>query len=82
MRSFKQTITRARSQLENLNLETGGDVTLFVTEIQELKKNQQKWQNEMDKQKSGQKLLEKQRFKFPDDWLWVDQVESEWTAFK
>ena len=30
---------------------------------------------------SGQKLLEKQRFQFPHNWLYTEQVDGEWGAF-
>ena len=29
----------------------------------------------------GQKLLEKQRFQFPHNWLYTEQVDGEWGAF-
>jgi dynein heavy chain 1 len=33
MKAFKETIQKARSQLETLSLDDSKDVTLFVTEI-------------------------------------------------
>jgi dynein heavy chain 1 len=29
----------------------------------------------------GQKTLERQRYAFPADWLYVDQIMGEWSAF-
>jgi dynein heavy chain 1 len=31
--------------------------------------------------RSGQKLLEKQRFQFPHNWLYTEQIDGEWGAF-
>lgn len=31
--------------------------------------------------RSGQKLLEKQRYQFPHNWLYTEQVDGEWGAF-
>ena len=31
--------------------------------------------------KDGQRILERQRFHFPSQWLHVDNVEGEWSAF-
>lgn len=40
------------------------------------------WQNEIEKYKSGSKLLIAQRYQFTHDWLSIDQVEGEWNAFR
>lgn len=31
---------------------------------------------------SGEKTLERMRFQFPDDWLYYDQLNGEWSAFQ
>ena len=31
--------------------------------------------------RSGQRLLERQRFRFPQDWLYLENAEGEWVAF-
>ena len=35
----------------------------------------------MDEYKDAQKILERQRYQFPTNWLYVDNVEGEWGAF-
>lgn len=30
---------------------------------------------------SGEKTLERFRYQFPDDWLYSDQLQGEWSAF-
>ena len=82
MKAFKETIQKARSQLEILSLDDSKDVTLFVTEIQEMKRHVTSWQSEIDRYKSGNKLLIIQRYLFPTEWTNIDLVEGEWTAFR
>lgn len=31
--------------------------------------------------KEGQRILERQRFQFPAQWLYIDNIEGEWGAF-
>lgn len=35
----------------------------------------------MEIYREGQKILERQRFHFPNNWLHVDNIEGEWGAF-
>ena len=36
----------------------------------------------MEKFDSSAKLLERQRYKYPSDWLEIDKVMQEWSSFK
>jgi len=47
-----------------------------------MKRKVHTWQRDLDHQKQGQKLLTIQRFQFPVDWLWIDNIDSEWSAFR
>lgn len=78
MRAFYEEIQGARRKLEQLSVDASDDVTIFVTEIQEIKRNVQGWELSLERQKRGQKLLHSQRYQFPNDWLWIDIVEFEW----
>lgn len=83
MRVFNGSITNARLQLEKQSLDSAStDVTLFVTEVQELRRNLERWQGEMNKYRGGQQLLTRQRYHFPNEWLWIDQLEGDWSTFK
>ena len=58
------------------------DVTVFVAEIQSTKrKMEREWSDSIDHFRAGQKLLERQRFQFPTDWLDQQQLEGEWSSF-
>lgn len=39
------------------------------------------WEKQVDQYKDEQKILEGQRYQFPSNWLYVDNVEGEWAAF-
>jgi dynein heavy chain 1, cytosolic len=83
MKSFYQVIYNSRTNLENSSLENSSvDIVLFITEIQETRKNLKNWQSDMDKYKNGKKILDKQRFHYPNDFCNMDQLESEWSKFK
>ena len=78
MKAFYQEIQGARRKLEGLSIDASDDVTTFVTEIQEISRSVQGWELSLERQKKGQKLLNNQRYQFPNDWLWIDIVEFEW----
>jgi dynein heavy chain 1 len=78
MRAFYGEIQGARRKLEGLSVDASDDVTIFVTEIQYIKRSVQGWEQSLERQKRGQKLLHSQRYQFPNDWLWIDIVEFEW----
>lgn len=76
-------IVKARHELEGHAIDsssTAATVT-FITFVQDLKRKVGKWSPEIEIYAQGQKTLERQRYQFPPDWLYVDQVESEWVAF-
>ncbi|GAA5901689.1 dynein heavy chain [Sporobolomyces salmoneus] len=84
--SMKEThaaISKARHDLEQHSIETSSTAATvtFITFVQELKRKVKKWAPEIEIFASGQKTLERQRCQFPSDWLYVDQVENEWSAF-
>ncbi|KAJ2009178.1 dynein heavy chain [Coemansia thaxteri] len=84
MRDACQAIAAARHELESHSAEssTTSEVVTFITFVQELKRRCPAWQRDVeDVFRGGQRVLEKQRFQFPGDWLYLDHVEGEWGAF-
>ncbi|KAJ2744465.1 dynein heavy chain [Coemansia sp. BCRC 34301] len=84
MRDTCQAIAAARHELETHSAEssTTSEVVTFITFVQELKRKCPAWQRDVEGVfRGGQRVLEKQRFQFPSDWLYLDQVEGEWSAF-
>uniref|UniRef100_A0A146KZ76 Dynein heavy chain, cytoplasmic n=1 Tax=Lygus hesperus TaxID=30085 RepID=A0A146KZ76_LYGHE len=83
MQTFHGHISKSRSELEKQSIEAAStsDAVCFITYVQSLKRNMKDWQKQVEVYKDGQRILERQRFQFPNSWLHVDNVEGEWSAF-
>lgn len=83
MREFHASVSKARLDLEQHSVESNstGEAVTFITFIQDLKRKVQRWTDDVAVYQNGQKTLERQRYQFPSDWLYVDQIEGEWSAF-
>ncbi|WVR09001.1 hypothetical protein IAU60_006061 [Kwoniella sp. DSM 27419] len=84
--SMKETyagILKARTDLETLSIEgsSTAQAVSFITFVQDLKRKVARWAPELQEYAAGQKTLERQRYSFPADWLYVDQIQGEWSAF-
>ncbi|KAK4989517.1 dynein heavy chain [Elasticomyces elasticus] len=75
-------LEQARQDLEGQSLETSSTVqaVMFITTVQQCKRRVAAWEPEMDVFRQGQTALSRHRYRFPADWLYVDQVDHEWTA--
>ncbi|KZT06248.1 dynein heavy chain [Laetiporus sulphureus 93-53] len=62
------------------NSSTAAAVT-FITFVQDLKRKTKQWGPMIELCASGEKTLERFRYQFPDDWLYSDQLQGEWSAF-
>ncbi|EGC38132.1 cytoplasmic dynein heavy chain [Dictyostelium purpureum] len=82
MRQFFETIKSSRAELEKLTVETVSteEAVFFVIQIQDIKKKMSVWEGDLRYYRSGQDLLQRQRFQFPSDWLDCDMIEAEWGA--
>nr|XP_024214265.1 dynein heavy chain, cytoplasmic isoform X3 [Halyomorpha halys] len=83
MSGFHSQISKSRSELEQQSIEAAStsDAVCFITYVQSLKRNMKSWQKQVEIYREGQRILERQRFQFPNNWLHVDNVEGEWSAF-
>ncbi|KAJ1955335.1 dynein heavy chain, partial [Linderina pennispora] len=84
MRDTCQAISSARHELESHSAEssTTSEVVTFITFVQELKRKCPGWKRDVEEVfRGGQRVLEKQRYQFPSDWLYLDQVDGEWSSF-
>lgn len=57
------------------------DAVCFITYVQSLKRKMRSWEKLVDTYREGQRILERQRFQFPSNWLHADNIEGEWGAF-
>ncbi|KAE8214295.1 hypothetical protein CF327_g2298 [Tilletia walkeri] len=83
MRETHAAILKARNELEGHSIEgsSTAQTVAFITFVQDLKRKTKAWAPQIEVFGTGQKTLERQRYMFPKDWLYVDQVEGEWSAF-
>ncbi len=75
-------IEKARKSLEGQSMEASStaQAVMFITTVQQCKRKVKSWGPEMDVIRKGQTTLSRHRYQFPTDWLYVDQLEHEWTA--
>lgn len=81
---FHSVVSKSRSDLEHqspLDSGTTTDAVRFITFVQDLKKKMVVWKSSVEVFRNGQKLMEKQRFSFPKDWIYMEAIDGEWGAF-
>ena len=79
--SFNANIVSLKSKLETLRLDCStAEIVDFITLLQNVKMKLSGWSTEMERFSKAQSLLDRQRYSFPPDWLWFDQVQGEWEA--
>lgn len=83
MKDVYSAILKGRTDLEALSIEGGStaQTVSFITFVQDLKRKVEQWAPEIQQFSGGEKTLERQRYAFPSDWLYVDQIQGEWSAF-
>jgi dynein heavy chain 1 len=83
MKEIYAAILKGRTDLETLSIEgsSTAQAVSFITFVQDLKRKVQQWGPGIEQFSTGQKTLERQRYAFPSDWLYVDQIQGEWSAF-
>lgn len=83
MSNLHADISKARNDLEMQSIDSAEtkDAVTFITYVQNLKSKSKEWEKQVDIFKLGQQTLERQRFQFPSNWLHVDNIEGEWSAF-
>ncbi|KAG0049018.1 hypothetical protein BGZ83_006135 [Gryganskiella cystojenkinii] len=83
MKEFHGAVSKARYDLELHSVDSNatGEAVTFITFVQDLKRKVTKWEQDVELFRQGQKTLERQRFQFPNDWLYCDQIDGEWSAF-
>ncbi|CAG8621164.1 6805_t:CDS:10, partial [Dentiscutata erythropus] len=83
MREFYSKISNSRNELENKSMENNNtnEVTALIILIQDIKHKMSKWNLDAEIFREGHKILERQRYQFPSDWVHIEQLEGEWSAF-
>lgn len=83
--NLKQTqpeLQRARKELEAQSLDSSSttQAVAFITTVESCKRKINMWQQNIELFKLGQVTLSRHRYRFPPDWLFVDQINSDWSA--
>ncbi|XP_055846761.1 dynein heavy chain, cytoplasmic isoform X3 [Episyrphus balteatus] len=83
MTTFHGKVSKSRTDLEMQSIEAAStsDAVCFITYVQSLKKDMLVWEKQVEVFREAQRILERQRFQFPNSWLHVDNIEGEWSAF-
>jgi hypothetical protein len=70
LKAFQSNCQSAREKLEKINFQNhSADVVEMFNDFQGIQKKHFEWAKEVEKFDSSNKLLEKQRYKYPADWL-------------
>ena len=83
MTGLHSVLSKSRDELEQHSIDTANtkDAVSFITYVQSLKNKMRHWERQVETYKEGQRILERQRFQFPNNWLHVDNIEGEWSSF-
>lgn len=82
MREAHAEIEKARKDLEGQTLEASStaQAVSFITIVQQCKRKVKAWAPEVELFRQGETTLQRQRYQFPAEWLYVDQIDGEWSA--
>ncbi|CAP31232.1 Protein CBR-DHC-1 [Caenorhabditis briggsae] len=83
MQKFFNSVSKWRNVLETQSVDGGStsDTIGLISFVQSLKKQTKAGQDAVDLYRSSQRLLNQQRYQFPAQWLYSENVEGEWSAF-
>jgi dynein heavy chain 1 len=82
IRKMLTDLQNARENLEQFSADKGTSYAVdFLNQMQAFKKDKGRWEELMKSLRSGERTLQKHRFKFGNDWTYVDMIEGEWMAF-
>ncbi|MCJ1316193.1 hypothetical protein MMC15_001513 [Xylographa vitiligo] len=80
MREICAEIEKSRRDLESQSLDASStaQAVSLITVVQQCRRKVQLWEPEVDVFRQGQTTLTRQRYQFPADWLYVDQIDHVW----
>jgi len=76
---FFRQVNQGRQSMENVD--TTGDPVPMCMAVLKVKSHYQEWSDQYENLQKCTKLLDRQRYQFPDDWFPIEQLEGEWEAF-
>eukprot|EP00457_Paulinella_chromatophora_P000017 gb/GEZN01000017.1/.p1 GENE.gb/GEZN01000017.1/~~gb/GEZN01000017.1/.p1 ORF type:complete len:4783 (-),score=794.37 gb/GEZN01000017.1/:118-14466(-) len=83
MSQLFKDLQAARAKLEDLRLDFGStsEIVESVTLLQNLRKKAPEWKSTVETHLAVEKLLQRQRYLFPSDWLFGGRLQGEYKAF-
>lgn len=79
MREINAELEKARKDLEvTVEANSTSAAVQFITVIETCKRKVKAWAPEIDIFRRGTQTLQRQRYQFPNDWLHVEQINSDW----
>jgi len=78
LHNFHANVSKSRSDLENQSVETSStsEAVSVITYVQTLKSKLKDWERKVDQYGNAQKILERQRYQFPSNWLYTDYIQG------
>jgi dynein heavy chain 1, cytosolic len=83
LQDFHAQVSKSRSDLESQSVEAAStsEAVSVITYVQSLKRKLKDWEKKVEAYGDAQKILERQRYQFPTNWLYTDYIQGEWSAF-
>ncbi|KAL7667891.1 hypothetical protein ACOME3_008618 [Neoechinorhynchus agilis] len=84
IRCFYDEIMKSRLHLEQTGKSDSNrtmDAINLVTDVQNFKKLSPAWRNKLQYYSDGQKMLQRQRYQFPANWIEIENLNGQWTSF-
>jgi dynein heavy chain 1 len=83
MREYFTKISNSRNNLEQKNFEllTTSEAVAIIQIVQEYRKSLIQWETEKNVFNECERMLERQRYHFPDNWLYSDNIHGEFSSF-
>jgi dynein heavy chain 1 len=82
IRKMLLDLKNARESLEHFSADKGtSDAVEFLNGMQVFKTDKISWETDVKSLREGERTLQKHRFKFANDWTYVEMIEGEWMAF-
>ncbi|KAF8817901.1 dynein heavy chain family protein, partial [Cardiosporidium cionae] len=80
--SFCGTSTGGLTPTEDPLQRLSGHIITFIRNVQEGEDLEAAWPSRIEALRMSERLLQRQRYAFPSEWLWIDTVEGAWETFQ
>ncbi|KAH0477442.1 MAG: hypothetical protein KVP17_003594 [Porospora cf. gigantea B] len=79
--SNRSNLNQVESNATSMSPEATVALTEYMIKLDSIQLKVLSWSPDVDHLVSSERLLERQRFVFPNDWVWADQLTGDWEAF-